>query len=125
MKKPDLGIICTPRFNNTEKHLFPYLKKKFNLIFFPINEDTNYEELKNRSKNIKLLINTAGDIPNTYDALEIVKTFEQLGKHVIDSSKSFYYREDKWMFYQICLKNNCLHQLLIIFQEVLIYQKID
>ncbi len=105
MDKPNLGVICTSKLTPTEKNLFPFLKKRFNLILFPINEDTNYEELKNRSKNIKLLINTAGDIPNTYDSLEIVKTFEQLGKHVIDSSKSFYYREDKWMFYQICLKN--------------------
>ena len=106
MKKPNLGVICTSKLSSTEKNLFPLLKKKFNLTLFPINEDINYNELKNKSKDIKLILNTAGDTPNTYDSLEIVKTFEQLKKHVIDSSKSFYYREDKWMFYQICLKNN-------------------
>ena len=106
MVKPNLGIICTPRHTPTEKHLFPLLKKDFNLIFFPIQNDIDYALLKKQSEDIKLIINTAGDMPNTYDSLEIVKTFEELGKHVIDSSKSFYYREDKWMFYQTCVKNH-------------------
>ena len=82
------------------------LKKKFDLVLFPIHEDIEYNSLKKRSNNIKVVINTAGDMPNTYDSLEIVKTFEGLGKHVIDSSKSFYYREDKWLFYQTCIKNH-------------------
>lgn len=105
-KKPYLGIICTPRHTPTEKHLFPLLKKDFNLIFFPIQNDIDYDILKKQANKTKIIINTAGDMPNTYDALEIVKTFEELGKHVIDSSKSFYYREDKWMFYQTCVKNH-------------------
>jgi|SRR3989344_1274803 len=106
MDKPNIGVICTPRYNNTEKYLFPILKKTFNLVLFPINEDIDYAFLKKQSQNLKLILNTAGDQPNTYDSLEIVKTFENLGKHVIDSSKSFYYREDKWLFYQTCVKNN-------------------
>ena len=106
MDKPNLGIICTPRYNNTEKHLFPILKKKFNLVLFPVNEDIDFASLKRQSADLKIILNTAGDQPNTFDSLEIVKTFEGLGKHVIDSSKSFYYREDKWLFYQTCVKNN-------------------
>ncbi len=106
MDKPSLGIICTPRLNSTERNLFPLLKKKFHLVLFPIQKDIDYANLKKQSKEIKLILNTAGDMPNTYDALEIVKTFEGLNKHVIDSSKSFYYREDKWLFYQICVKNH-------------------
>lgn len=106
MNKPSLGIICTPRLNSTERNLFPLLKKKFNLVLFPIDNDIDYANLKRQSQNLKVILNTAGDMPNTYDALEIVKTFEGLGKHVIDSSKSFYYREDKWLFYQTCVKNH-------------------
>ena len=104
--KPYLGVICTPRLNSTERNLFPLLKKKFNLILFPIEKDIDYANLKKESKNIKLILNTANDMPNTYDALEIAKTFEEMGKYVVDSTKSFYYKEDKWLFYQTCVKNH-------------------
>ncbi len=105
-EKPYIGVICTPRHNQTERSLFPLLKKKFNIIFFPIQKDTDYVSLKKQSEKIKIILNTAGDMPYTYDSLEIIKTFEDLGKHVIDSSHSFYYREDKWLFYQTCVKHN-------------------
>ena len=105
MDKPCLGVICTPRGNQTEKHLFPILKKKFELVLFPVQNDIEYAVLKKQSADIRVMLNTAGDMPNTYDALEMCKTFEGLGKRVIDSSKSFYYGEDKWMFYQQCVKH--------------------
>ncbi len=98
-------MICTPRGNQTEKHLFPILKKKFELVLFPVQNDIEYAVLKKQSADIRVMLNTAGDMPNTYDALEMCKTFEGLGKRVIDSSKSFYYGEDKWMFYQQCVKH--------------------
>ncbi|MBI4095544.1 MAG: ATP-grasp domain-containing protein [DPANN group archaeon] len=103
--KPSLGVICTPRGNATEKNLFPILKEKFNLVLFPIQNEINFAKLKDDAKNIRVVLNTAGDMPNTYDSIEIAKTLEGLGKLVIDSTKSFYYREDKWKFYQICLKH--------------------
>src|SRR3990170_8220864 len=105
MEKPYLGIICTPQGNNTEKHLFPILQKKFNLVLFPVQKDIDYEILRKQAKNVHVVLDTAIDMPNTYDAEEIVKTFEAMGKKVIDSSKSFYYKEDKWLFYQTCLKH--------------------
>jgi len=103
--KPCIGIICRPRYNVTERHLIPDLKKKFNVVLFPIQKDIDYLQLKKQSEETRIILNTAADMPNTYDSLEIVKTFEGLGKHVIDSSKSFYYREDKWLFYLTCIKN--------------------
>ena len=106
MENPSLGIICTLQKTPTERNLFPILRKKFNLVLFPLQKDIDYDVLAKQAKNIKVVLNTAVDMPNTYDSLEMVKTFEGMGKHVIDSSKSFYYREDKWMFYQTCLKNH-------------------
>ncbi len=103
--KPGIGVICRSRENATERYLFPELKKRFNVIFFPIQKDTDYEWLKENSKNVKIVINTAGDVPNVEDSLEMMKTFEGFGKHVIDSSHSFYYKEDKWLFYLTCLKH--------------------
>lgn len=103
--KQYIGVICRPRKNPTEKYIFTALEKKFNIIFFPVQKDIDYESLKEKSNKIKIVLNTAGDVPNVEDALEIVKTFEGLGKQVIDSSHSFYYKEDKWLFYQVCLKH--------------------
>lgn len=105
-KKPSIGVICRPKLNPTEKHLFPLLKKEFNLISFPVQKDIDYEKLIEQAKDVKIILNTAGDVPNVEDALEMVKTFEGMNKHVIDSSHSFYYKEDKWLFYQLCVKHN-------------------
>src|SRR3989344_2554413 len=105
MKKPFIGVICTPHGNQTEKHLFAALGEKFDVVLFPLQKDTDYEELKRQAKNIRIVINTAMDMPNTYDSLEMVKTFEDMGKRVIDSSKSFYYHEDKWGFFLTCRRN--------------------
>jgi glutathione synthase/RimK-type ligase-like ATP-grasp enzyme len=105
MDKPCLGVICTPRGNKTEQNLFPVLKKRFDLVLFPVQNDVDYDALKRQASCVRVVLNTAGDMPNTYDALEMVKTFENLGKRVIDSSQSFYYGEDKWLFYQTCRKH--------------------
>ncbi len=105
MEKPYLGVICTPYGNGTERHLFPILQEKFNVVLFPVQKDIDYENLRRQAKNLRVVLNTAMDMPNTYDAEEMVKTFEGMGKRVIDSSKSFYYKEDKWLFYQTCLKH--------------------
>src|SRR3989344_707230 len=37
--------------------------------------------------------------------LEMLKTFEELGKKTVDSSNVYYYSEDKWMFYLKCKKD--------------------
>jgi len=106
MAKPRIGVICTPRGTPTEKHLLPILKEKFDVVLFPIQTDIDYITLRDQAKSVGIILNTAGDMPNTYDSLEIAKTFEKLGKHVIDSTRSFYYNEDKWQFYLICVKHN-------------------
>lgn len=106
MDQPVLGVICTPRGNATERHLFPALRRRFRLVLFPIQQDIEYAALKTQARDVRVVLNTAGDMPNTYDALEMTKTFEGMGKHVIDSSRSFYYKEDKWLFYQTCVKHH-------------------
>jgi ribosomal protein S6--L-glutamate ligase len=103
--KPKLAVICTPRGNNTERHLFPALRKKFDLVLLPVHKETSSEELRQQTEGIRLVLNTADDWPNTYDALEITKALEGMGKRVIDSSRSFYIGEDKWNFYQLCRKH--------------------
>lgn len=106
MGKPSIGVICTPRGSPNEKYLFSLLGKRFALVLFPVQKDVEYEILKKQAKNVHIILNTAGDMPYIYDSEEMTKTFENMGKHVIDSSKSFYYGEEKWLFYQICKKND-------------------
>jgi ribosomal protein S6--L-glutamate ligase len=103
--KPKLAVICTPRGNNTERHLFPALRNKFDIILLPVHKETSADELKRQTRDARLVLNTADDWPNTYDALEITKALEGMGKRVIDSSRSFYTGEDKWNFYQLCRKH--------------------
>ncbi|MDP2909166.1 MAG: ATP-grasp domain-containing protein [Nanoarchaeota archaeon] len=65
----------------------------FNL-FKKINED----EFESKVKRCDLVYNdTAEDF-----VIESLKTIEELGKKVIDTSRIFYYTEDKWMFYIKC-----------------------
>jgi len=103
--KPYLGVICSPHGSKTEKNLFPILEKRFNLVYFPVSKSLDFAKIKSNAQKVKVVLNTAGDMPSTYDSIEIAKTLESLGKHVVDSTRSFYYSEDKWRFYQICLKN--------------------
>lgn len=103
MAKPCIGIICTPRKNQTEKHLLPVLEKYFELVLFPVQQPTAMADLKKKAASVRIVLNAADDMPNTYDALELTKALEHLGKRVIDSSTSFYKGEDKWEFYQQCL----------------------
>jgi glutathione synthase/RimK-type ligase-like ATP-grasp enzyme len=105
-QKPKLGIICTMHGNKTEKSLFPALSRYFELVLFPVQQDIDYDIMEKRIRCARLVLNTAIDWPNSYDSIEIAKMFEGLGKKVIDSSRSFYYHEDKWMFYQTCLKHH-------------------
>ena len=105
MHKPKLGIICVEQDKKTDKKLFNSLQEKFEIILFPIQKDIDFSEMKLKAKDISLVLNNAAYWPITYDSLEIAKTFEGLGKKVIDSTNSLYYHEDKWMFYQTCLKH--------------------
>ncbi|MGV8152345.1 MAG: ATP-grasp domain-containing protein [Candidatus Nanoarchaeia archaeon] len=77
-------------------------QKNVNLIFFNLNYETDDKKIIKKAKECDIIFNNSAE---DY-AVEIVKTFESLGIKVIDSSKTYYYSEDKWMFYLKCLKHN-------------------
>jgi len=106
MTKPKLGMIYVEQDKKTDKKLFESLQKKFDLVLFPVQKDIDYAEMKRRVVGVSLILNNACYWPITYDSLEIAKMFEGMRKKVIDSTSSLYYHEDKWMFYQTCLKHN-------------------
>jgi glutathione synthase/RimK-type ligase-like ATP-grasp enzyme len=74
------------------------------LVVFNMKEKFSEKELKEKADRCDIIYN---DTSETL-ALEIVKTFEQMGKKVIEESNTFYYSEDKWMLYLKCRENNIL-----------------
>lgn len=62
----------------------------------------NKEKLEDLIKKCDLFYNSSGE----ESVLEHLKMIEEFGKKVIDSSKVYYYTEDKWMFYLKCKKHN-------------------
>ena len=100
MKKVNIGYIFSSPFLTKEEKIFLRVgkKKNVNLIMFNLAKKLTKEELEEKAKKCDIIFNnTAG-----YLALEIVKMMEGLGKKVLDTSKTFYYTEDKWMFFLKC-----------------------
>ncbi len=57
-----------------------------------------------KTKDCRVVFNYSVFEPITFESIELTKTLEELGKKVIESSHSFFYQEDKWMFYLKCLE---------------------
>jgi glutathione synthase/RimK-type ligase-like ATP-grasp enzyme len=104
MKKISIGLLYSGKNLGKEEKLFIETAKKHKVNFLPINilKAINVDKLKNRLKNCKLIYNLTAE----YFAIEYIKTLEEIGKRVIDSSKDWYYIQDKWIFYLSCRKNN-------------------
>ena len=103
MKKPVIGYIYSGKKLGDDEIIFRRLakKKKVELVMFNIFKDIEEKEFEEKLKKCDIIFNnTAVDY-----AIEIVKSMEELGKKVIDSSSKYYYIEDKWIFFLACKKN--------------------
>lgn len=98
--KISIGYIFNEPYLRKDEKIFLELAKKkgINLIMINTAKDLDEEELKEKIKKAEIFFNNSAED----FALEIVKTIEELGKKVIESSKEFYYDEDKWMFFLKC-----------------------
>jgi len=103
MEKITIGYIFNdPTFEKDEKYFMKVAKEKnVNLVMINTAKDLNEEELEEKIKKCGIFFNNSAED----FAFEIVKTIEELGKRVIESSKVFYYVEDKWMFALKCMKH--------------------
>jgi RimK family alpha-L-glutamate ligase len=103
MKKRVIGYIFNDKKKSLEEKKFLRIAKKLDLelIFFNLSDRITKNELEEKAKKCDIIFNNCGD----YIANELVKTFEILGKKVIDGSDAFVYPEDKWIFYMECRKN--------------------
>jgi RimK family alpha-L-glutamate ligase len=100
MKNPVIGIIYSGRGYGVDEKIFIKLakSKKIDLMLINISKELDEEELIKKTENCDVIYNTSAED----FSVEIVKTLEEAGRRVFDSSKAYYYTEDKWMFYLKC-----------------------
>lgn len=108
-KNLSIGIIYYKTYHQQDyedRLLLKFFKKKnIDVIYLPAEEQLDISELREKTKNCKLIYNDTTCQPILFESLELSKTLEELGKKVINSSHSFFYQEDKWMFYLKCLEH--------------------
>ena len=99
-KKLVVGVFYTGvRLGSEERMFLKSAKKKgIELVMINLSKKFNEEEFEREIKRCDLIYNNAAE---EY-VIEPLKTVEELGKKVIDTSKLYYYTEDKWMFYIKC-----------------------
>ncbi len=104
MKKPVIGyIFCDKKMGKDEKLFLKLAKKKnIELVLFNIAKEIDDEQIEKDIKKCDIIFNNSAE----EFAIELIKTAEALGKRVVDSSKAYYYIEDKWLFFLECRKNN-------------------
>jgi glutathione synthase/RimK-type ligase-like ATP-grasp enzyme len=101
-----VGYIFASRKFAKEDRIFIKLAKEKNieLVMFNLSKKIDENEFENNVKKCDVVYNnTAEDF-----IIESLKTIEELGKKVIDTSQLYYYTEDKWMFYIKCREHGIL-----------------
>jgi RimK family alpha-L-glutamate ligase len=103
MKNLVIGYLYSGGKPGKEEKLFINLAKKKNIPLILINvlRDIDEVNLEKKLRGCKLVYNNTAEEAG----LEYVKTIEEWGKKVIDSSQTYYYTEDKWMFFLKCREN--------------------
>jgi glutathione synthase/RimK-type ligase-like ATP-grasp enzyme len=115
MQKLVIGYLWNGRKLGKDEKFFIKVAKKNNIKLIMINlfEDISEEELEEKLRECKVVYNNTAE----EFAIEYVKTIEEIGKKVIDSSETYYYTEDKWMFFLKCKENNILTPKTILLCE--------
>ncbi|MBI2105768.1 ATP-grasp domain-containing protein [Candidatus Woesearchaeota archaeon] len=105
--KTPIGIIYYEAYHDYEDKMLPRALKKKNmdLVLIPAEKQLDFYEIRERTKKCKIIYNDTICQPMLFESLELSKTLEEFGKKVINSSYSFFYQEDRWMFYLKCLEH--------------------
>src|SRR3989344_2733129 len=123
MKKLVIGYLYNGRGLGKDEILFKKIAKKKKIEPLLINTSLGYTDdvLKEKIKKCDIIYNSSGDD----FVIEIEKTIEELGKKIIEHSKSFYYVEDKWMFYLKCKEHKIQTPKTILLAQDIVYAKKD
>ena len=103
MIKPTIGYITNTRIPAVEDETFQKIAKKVgvNLVIINPAKDFDAEKIAEKARDCDIIYNDEID----YSSLEIAKQLEFQGHKVVESSRSYYYTEDKWLLYLQCLKS--------------------
>jgi RimK family alpha-L-glutamate ligase len=104
VKNKTIGIITCGRELEKEGALFIEIakKKEVRLILINISDKFDINSFKRKVKKCDIIYCSVWDD----FSVELTKTIEEWGIKIFDSSNSYYYTEDKWMFYVKCKKHN-------------------
>ena len=104
MKKKTIGILSCSREIEKEGKIFLELAKKkdVKIILINISDKFDIKTFKRKVKQCDIIYCSVWDD----FSIELTKTIEEWGIKILESSKSYYYTEDKWMFHVKCKKNN-------------------
>ncbi len=107
-KKYSVGYVyfkSYPSTIKTDTMIMAALSKKVNVVPIAIEDQLDFNELRERVKGCSVVLNYNVWDPDILESLELSKTIEELGIKVINSTRSFFYNEDRWMFYLKCLEH--------------------
>jgi len=94
-------------YDKTNDRIMKALKNiDLNVVLLPVEDQIELEILKERTKDCQVILNNAVFGPIEFESIELSKTLEELGKTVVNSSHSFFYEDDRWLFYLTCLNHN-------------------
>jgi len=115
VKKKVIGIILCERELNKEGKMFLELAKKkdVKIVIINISDKFNLKSVKRKIKKCDIIYCSVWDD----FSVELVKTIEEWGKKIYESSNSYYYTEDKWMFHVKCKENNIATPDTILLSE--------
>lgn len=115
MKKVVIGYLYSGRRLGLDEIYFRRVAKKKNVIPVLISTSnwSSEEDLKKKINSCDIIYNSSGDD----FVIETEKTVEEMGKKMIETSKSFYYTEDKWMFFLKCQEHGVPTPKTILLSE--------
>ena len=123
MKKEEIGYIYSEMDLGKDEKIFlkEAEKRNIELKMININEDFEEKGILEKVENCKIVYNSSAE----NFAQEFVKMIESFGKKVVDSSKTYYFVEDKWIFYVSCKENKIPVPDTILLSENLNIAKIS
>jgi len=121
MKEITIGYVFCERNLGKDEEIFLKLAKEkgIELVMFNIAKNFTEEEIEEKARKCDIIFNNSAE----EFALEFVKTLEELGKKVIDSSRTYYFVEDKWLFALACREHNIPCPETILLSENLNFAK--
>jgi len=110
-----IGYIYNGKELGADEILFKNIAKKKNIepVLISTTEWSDEKILKEKIKSCDILYNSSAED----FAIETEKTIEEFGKKIIDPSSTYYYSEDKWIFFLKCLAHKIATPQSILLSE--------